>query len=51
MKKSFLAWVMIFENPDLPVNTVRAKPSNPDTENSQKAHSFEQQTFIWTANN
>ena len=32
---------MIFENPDLPVNKVRAKPSNRDTENSQKVHSLQ----------
>ena len=32
-------------NPDLLVNTVRTKPSNRDTEHSQKVHSFQQQTF------
>ena len=43
----FLAWVLIFFNPDLPVNTVCAKPSNCDTEISQKVNSpnsYEQQT-------
>ena len=36
--------MIFFENRDLPENTVHAKASNRDTENSQKVHLFEQQT-------
>ena len=41
------------KNPDLSVNTVRVKPSNRGTKNSQKVYSFAQQTCygleIWIA--
>ena len=40
----FLAGVMIFENQDSSVNTVRTKPFNRITENTHKLHSFKQQT-------
>ena len=31
-----------FENPDLPVSTLREKPLNRDTKKTQKVHSFGQ---------
>ena len=39
-KMLFLAGVIIFENRNLPVITLRTKTSNRDTEKSQKVHSF-----------